>query len=111
MANEVCATCKAPIENAAVTGIFCTKCYEKDVAPNPGWKAYLTGPLYIGFIAVGVPWVFTIRVNALNYVALAGGAIGTVCALAGFVYARKAPADEVKKKLTAAGIVLALGLL
>jgi len=111
MGTESCTTCGSAIQNAAVTGIFCQSCYDKDVAPKPGWKAWFTGPLYVGLVAVLVPFAFTIRVNALDYVALAGGAIGLASSLAGVAVGLKAPADERKKKLIAAGIVFFLAFI
>ena len=65
----------------------------------------------MGLVAVLVPFAFTIRVNALDYVALAGGVIGLVSSVAGFAVGRKAPADERKKKLIAASLVFFLGFI
>jgi hypothetical protein len=109
MSNEACATCGAAIANSAVTGILCQGCHDKEIAPKPGWKAWFTGPLYVGWVAVLIPFFFSIRLNALDYVALAGGGIGLASSAAGLALGLKAPADEKKKKLIAAAIVFFLG--
>src|SRR5215471_18390956 len=111
MSNEACASCGKPIENATVTGILCEACHDRDVAPKPGWKAYFTGPTYVGIIAVLLPFFAHFTVNGLDYISLGGAGVGVLAGGAGLAAAVKAPKEERGKKLGAAGVVVLLALL
>jgi hypothetical protein len=110
MPDQACASCGKPVENAAVTGVFCGACYERDLAPKPGWKTFFSGPAYVGIVAVLLPWVVHVDVNGVQYVSLGGGGVGVLAALAAGAVAIKGPAEERMKKLAPAGLILLLGL-
>lgn len=98
------------MENPAVTGIFCQKCYAQNVAPSAGWRSYFTGPTYVGIFAVLIPWVLHVTINNLDYIALGGAIVGILAVIAGAVAALRGPKAERLKKLAPAGIVLLVAL-
>ena len=98
------------MENPAVTGIFCQKCYA-NVTYSGGWRSYFTGPTYVGIIAVLVPFVFHVTINNLDYVSLGGAIVGILAAVAGAVAALRGAKPERLKKLAPVGIVFVIALL
>ncbi len=104
-----CAQCGATVENEAVTGIFCSRCFAADVAPRPGWRAYLTGPTALAAFALGLSHTITFHVNGVSYSAAAGGALATVAALIGLASASSSPPEFVGKQRAVSAVVAAFG--
>lgn len=111
MTTQMCATCGASIENAAVSGIFCQTCFARDISPKPGWRAWLSGPLAAGGAIVLAAYCFSIRINEVDYASALGGILGILLGGIGLVLLMKAPSEERNKKLPAAGVILLLALL
>ncbi len=106
-----CAGCGAVVDNPAVTGILCQACYTKDVAPQPAWKAYVSGPTATGFVALAIPFAVSFRVNALDYVGLGCSALAALCGIVGIIQAGKLEPEFRNKRRIGAIVVLALGAL
>lgn len=98
------------MDNTAVTGIFCNGCYQ-DVAPKPGWRAYITPPAALGAAAIGFGQVLDITVNGLSYTMLGSGAVAALAGLIGLATAGKSMPEWKSKQMAICGVVVAMGVL
>lgn len=108
-AVQTCAQCGGAIENAAYSGIYCGECYGENIAPRPGWRAWLPAPAALGAAAVGLTRVAHVNVEGIEYVSLVGGGVGLAAGLLGAVVARQSPADWRSRQIGLSLLVAAIG--
>lgn len=119
---EVCIGCGAVVENAAVSGVFCTDCHLRESGAEAPRR--IDALAAAGLAVVAVPFVFSVRVSessgvsgpgfdattqsSLDYVALGAGALAAVLAVAALLRALRASGGRRAARLAA---VAALGAL
>jgi hypothetical protein len=108
MAN--CASCSATIENESVTGILCQACYTRDVQPRAAWKEYVSGPVAMGLLLIGGAFVFSVRVNGIDYGGLGCAAIALLCGFAGLLQANKNEPGFRTKRMIGSALVIGLAV-
>lgn len=106
MAN--CAQCNAPVENEAMTGLFCLKCNNKAAGIDEG---SFKDPITMAGLGFGIgALIVRLQVNGVEYISLAGGIGAVILGAFGIVRAMKAPEDARKKKIGLAAVAVVLGL-